>query len=263
MKILSYSLLAPVIKSLGLDRGDGVLVHSALHFLGKPEGGVEMLLKVLADTLDIDLEDPSPSASQGTLAVPTFNFAFARGEPFDRQHTPSAGMGVFSEVVRTHPLARRTPHPLQSVAVIGRHAADLAGRHTLGAFDPGSAFERMVELDFKILLLGADVQAISLLHYAEQRVGVPYRYWKEFRGQVRMEDRWEERTYRMYVRDLNLDPHLDLHAVQHRLEEQGKWHSVALNYGSVSLCRMEDFVETVEEFLRADAWSLVTNRPRR
>ncbi|PWH13344.1 MAG: hypothetical protein DDG59_14415 [Anaerolineae bacterium] len=261
MKKLSDSWLAEIVRSLGLQHGDGVLVHSALHFLGKPEGGVQMILRVLAEVLGISLDNASPTASAGTLAVPTFNFAFARGEPFDRQTTPSVGMGVFSELVRQHPLAQRTPHPLQSVAALGRHAADLASRHTLGAFDPGSAFARMVELDFKILLLGADVQAISLLHYAEQRVGVPYRYWKEFRGRVRMGEAWEERAYRMYVRDLEIDPKIDLHPVQARLAERGKWHSQPLNYGFVSVCRAQEFVEAVEQFLREDPWSLVTNRP--
>ncbi|MCS6906960.1 MAG: AAC(3) family N-acetyltransferase [Anaerolineales bacterium] len=261
MRVLIYAQLKDSLLSLSLQRGDGVLVHSALHFLGKPEGGAEMILRVLAEVLGISLEDSSPTASAGTLVVPTFNFAFARGEPFDRQNTPSVGMGVFSELVRRHPLAQRTPHPLQSVTALGRYAADLASRHTLGAFDPGSAFERMVELDFKILLLGADVQAISLLHYAEQRIGVPYRYWKEFRGPVRMDDKWEERAYRMYVRDLDLDPKVDLHPVQQRLAERGKWHSQAVNYGFISVCRMRDFVEAVEEFLREDPWSLVINRP--
>jgi aminoglycoside N3'-acetyltransferase len=47
----------------------------------------------------------------------------------------------------------------------------------------------MLELDFKILLLGADVQAISLLHWVEQRLQVPYRYWKVFRGPVRTGDK--------------------------------------------------------------------------
>ena len=262
MKALSRRALLESLQSVGLQRGDGVMVHSALHFLGKPEGGVEMVLQALADTLGINLLDPTPEASHGTLVVPAFNFAFARGEPFDLQTTPSVGMGSLSELVRQHPLAQRTPHPLQSVAAIGRHAQDLAGRHTAGAFDAGSAFERMVELDFKILLLGADVQAISLLHYAEQRVGVPYRYWKEFHGKVRIGEGWEERVYRMYVRDLDLDPKIDLHPVQRRLEQRGKWQSRMLNYGFVSVCRMRDFLAVVEEFLRQDPWSLVTNRPQ-
>ncbi|MGB9674366.1 MAG: AAC(3) family N-acetyltransferase [Anaerolineales bacterium] len=260
MNLLTESQLIKLLLELGLQRGDGVLVHSALHFLGKPEGGVGMYYQALASILDLS-ENEIESPSAGTLAVPTFNFAFARGEPFDLMNTPSVGMGAFSEYIRQKPSALRTPHPMQSIAVIGRYAEELAGRDTPSAFDPGSAFERMVELDFKILLLGADVQAISLLHYAEQRVGVPYRYWKDFPGLVRLNQDWEERIYRMYVRDLDLDPHIDLHPVQRRMEERCQWISQPLNYGVLSVCRMRDFVNAVEEFLREDPWSLVTNRP--
>lgn len=261
MHTLTYSQLVDTLRAVGLQSGNGVLVHSALHFLGKPESGAEMVLQGLCEVLGIPCNAERGRQAEGTLAVPAFNFGFARGQPYDPQSTPSVGMGVFSEVVRQHPLALRTPHPMQSVAVLGRYAADLAGRDTLSAFDPGSAFERMVELDFKILLLGADVQAVSLLHYAEQRVGVPYRYWKEFTGQVKRGELWEERTYCMYVRDLDLNPQLDLYGVQRRLEERGQWHSQRLNYGVISLCRMRDFVQTVEEYLRADPWILVKNRP--
>jgi aminoglycoside N3'-acetyltransferase len=134
-------------------------------------------------------ENEEERPSVGTLAVPTFNFAFARGEPFDLRNTPSVGMGAFSEYIRQRASARRPPHLLQSIAVIGRYVDDLASRDTPAAFDPGSPFDRMLELDFKILLLGADVQAISLLHWVEQRLQVPYRYWKVFRGPVRTGDK--------------------------------------------------------------------------
>ncbi len=64
---------------------------------------------------------------EGTLIVPTFNFGFAKGEPYDPLTTPSVGMGAFSEFVRRLPGALRTSHPMQSIAVVGRWAADLAG----------------------------------------------------------------------------------------------------------------------------------------
>jgi aminoglycoside N3'-acetyltransferase len=167
-------------------------------------------------------------------------------------------MGVFSEYVRQHPAALRTPHPLQSLAVIGRYAADLAGRDTLSAFDPGSAFERMLELDFKLLLLGADVQAVSMVHYSEQRAGVPYRYWKDFTGEVKIPTGWETRTYRMYARDLELNPQLDLRPIQKALEQRGRWRQVALNYGQVAACRLKDFVQAADELLAKDPRALVS-----
>jgi aminoglycoside 3-N-acetyltransferase len=255
---VSQEDLLSSLRRVGVSPGDALLVHSALQYLGKPKGGPELYLSTLMEALGID----GATDGSGTLAVPAFNFGFARGQAYDPQNTPSQGMGVLSELVRMHPLAKRTSHPMQSLAVIGRHADDLASRDTPSAFDPGSAFERMLELDFSILLLGADIQAISVLHLVEQRLGVPYRYWKEFNGEVRMPQGWERKTYRMFVRDLDLDPHIDLHPVQRRLEERRQWLSTPLNYGQVARCRMADFVAAVSEFLEKDPWSLVTNPPQ-
>ncbi len=238
------------LETLGVEAGDGLLVHSAIQFLGRPAGGLGMYLEALKDVL----------GPEGTLAVPAFNFGFARGEPFDPQSTPSQGMGVFSEYVRQHPEAQRTPHPMQSLAVIGHHAADLVGRDTASAFDPGSPFERIFVLDFKLLLLGADIQATAMLHYCEQRAQVPYRYWKDFQGQVRTPKGWETKTYRMFVRDLEVDPHLDLHPIQDYLQARNQWFAVHLNYGWISLCHLTDFVRALDEFLVTDPWSLVSNR---
>lgn len=262
MQAVTLNQLIDILDRLGVSRGDGLLVHSALQYLGQPQGGAGIYLTALCEKLSINLEttDSFQSFDFGTLAVPTFNFGFARGEPFDPQNTPSQGMGVFSEMVRQHPAARRTCHPMQSLAVIGKYADDITGRDTASAFDPGSAFERMLELDFKILLLGADVNAISALHYSEQRAEVPYRYWKDFSGQVKTPEGWQLRTYRMFVRDMSIDPHLDLHGVKAMMETRGQWHSLPLNYGYVSLCAMRDFVATVDEFLHEDPWSLVINQ---
>ncbi len=268
MREITPAQLEKVLQEVGVQTGDGLLVHSAIQFLGRPIGGTEMYYRALCAVLDdrvstktYDGQATPLELTQGTIAVPTFNFAFANGERYDPRTTPSANMGVFSEYVRQLPQSEHTSHPLQSLAVVGRYAADLASRNTLSAFDPGSAFERMLELEFKLLLLGADIQAVSMLHYSEQRAGVPYRYWKDFTGEVRTATGWVTRTYRMFVRDLDLDPRIELYPVQEVLERRGKWSSVALNYGYVSLCPLRDFVSVLDEFLADDPWSLVTNRP--
>ncbi len=236
---------------VGVKPGDGLLVHSALQYLGHPIGGVSIYLQALLDVLGPD----------GTVVAPTFNFGFARGEPYDPHTTPSEGMGVFSEYLRQQREARRTSHPIQSLSVVGHFSGDLSKRETSSAFEAGSAFERMLELKFKILLLGASIDAISMLHYSEQRLGVPYRYWKEFSGLVLIGQGWQRRTYRMYVRDLELDPRLTLQPVQEILQSRRQWATIQLNYGWISLCSMTDFVTAVDELLAQDPWSLVTNRP--
>jgi aminoglycoside 3-N-acetyltransferase len=256
---VTAEMVSDSLRQIGIHRGDGLLVHAAVQYLGQPvqatpglAGGMGMYLEAIQQAIGDD----------GTIAVPTFNFSFAQGLTYDPQATPSQGMGAFSELVRQHPQASRTSHPMQSLAVLGRYAADLASRDTPSAFDPGSAFERMLELDFKLLLLGADVSAVSIFHYSEIRYNVPYRYWKDFRGQVRTSHGWQERTYRMFVRDLELNPQLTADPVQELLEQRGQWRTVELNYGHIAACRLRDFVAGVDHFLALDPWSLVTNRPQ-
>lgn len=238
------------LQSLGIHKGDGLLVHSAVQYLGRPQGGLQMYLDAILSVI----------GKQGTIAVPAFNFGFAQGESYDPAVTPSKGMGVFSEFIRLQPGALRTPHPMQSLAVMGRFAEDLADRDTPSAFDPGSAFERMLHLDFKLLLLGANESAISIFHYAEQRAAVPYRYWKEFSGEYLTPSGWQKRTYRMYVRDMELNPELTLRPIVSKMMVKGQWHSTSFNYGMVTTCRLQDFILAAEEILSVDPWQLVINR---
>ena len=251
MDKVSLDQVVGVLKAQNIVAGDGLLIHSSIQFLGIPEGGPGMYLQAIQSVV----------GSQGTIVVPTFNFSFARGEDYDPDSVPSDGMGSFSEYVRQHPDSLRTTHPMQSLAVIGNHAQDLAERDTPSAFDDGSAFDRMLELGFKLLLLGADIQASSIAHYSEQRAQVPYRYWKDFSGRIRFGDNWETRTYRMYVRDMELDARLTGEPVQALLEQRGYWAQAALNYGHVSTCKLTDFITVMDEILMEDPWALVTNQP--
>lgn len=243
--------LDEALAAVGVTAGDGLLVHSALQFFGKPEGGLQMYLDALQDAV----------GPEGTLAVPTFPFTFNRGLDYDPATTPSKDMGVFSEFVRKQPGARRTKHPMQSLAVIGAAADDLTARDTLSAFDDDSAFERMLELNFKLLLLGADVQAASIVHYSEQRAPVPYRYWKDFSGRIKEGGQWQTRTYRMFVRDLELNPQLRLAPIQIALEAKRQWRSVGLHYGKIAACSLAEFVAATDALLSADPWALVVNKP--
>jgi len=265
---VTLSALIDTLRGLGVEAGDGLLVHSAVQFLGRPRGGMEMYYHGLRSVLNghdstssqVNKNDSmSITPIEGTIVVPTFNFDFCSGKRYDPKSTPAVGMGAFSEYIRGLPATRRTKHPMQSIAVVGKDAEDLANRDTLSAFDPGSTFERMLELDYKLLLLGADIQAVSMLHYSEERAAVPYRYWKDFSGEVRTSDGWRTQTYRMYVRDLEIDPQIELFPVQKLLEAAGQWRSLPINYGQVSLCRLTDFVSAVDYFLAKDPWSLVTN----
>lgn len=246
---VSLQQITDCLQAIHIQPGDGLLAHSAIQFLGRPTGGVGMYLQAIQQVI----------GPQGTIAVPTFNFGFARGERYDPQTTPSQGMGVFSEYVRQQPDARRTTHPMQSLAVLGGCAAELAQLDTPGAFDKDSAFERMLQLNFKLLLLGADIQYTAMVHYSEQRAHVPYRYWKSFSGETLTPQGWQARTYRMFVRDMSIDPHLILRPIQELLEQRAQWHAVQLNHGQIAACRLADFVAAADDLLSNDPWALIQN----
>ena len=256
MREVNRQQVLECLQQVGVQRGDGVLVHSALQFFGRPQGGVGMYLDALKQAAGLSDRPPV-----GTIAVPVFNFSFAKGEAYDPIAAPAVGMGAFSEFVRQQTGALRTTHPMQSFAMIGQDAASLASLDTPSAFDDGSAVDVMIQSGFKLLLLGASVQAASALHYSEQRVDVPYRYWKDFSGQVRRGGAWQPATYRMYVRDLDLDPRLEIYEVERELRQRGQWQSADLHYGKISLCTLADFVSATSDLLRQDPWRFVTNKP--
>ncbi len=252
MESITPEQLKQALTGIGFQRGDGLLIHSAIQFLGEPEGGAGMYYDVLMKII----------GNEGTLVVPTFNFNFAKSGQYDPATTRSVGMGTFSEYIRMLPEAKRTTHPMQSLAVIGNHASDLAGRDTPCAFDDDSAFDRMLQLDFKLLLLGASIQAASVIHYSEQRAKVPYRYWKDFSGMINTSQGPINKTYRMFVRDMGLNPKLAIADLQKELAKRSQWHAVKVNYGEIASCSLRDFVQAANEMLRSDPWVFVTNKPK-
>jgi aminoglycoside N3'-acetyltransferase len=258
--VKQYSLeeMHNALVRVGVSPGRVLLVHSSLAALGPitglPPGRIpEEVYRVLQAALGND----------GTVVVPTFTFAFCDGVPFDPKVTPSDGMGILSEYVRERPDAHRSAHPMQSVAAVGAAARDVCDRDTCSAFAKDGPFDRMLQLDATLVLLGAPVQAASLVHYAEERAQVPYRYWKSFTAPYGPPGRAGVKTYWMYVRDLGLDPRLDLSPLADELRSCGALQSQPLGSGWIHGCTARDFVDVCSGLLGSDPWFLVPSRARR
>ncbi|MDU0205140.1 AAC(3) family N-acetyltransferase [Paenibacillus sp. MAH-36] len=252
MKKFSNEDFRQVLEAVNIYPGDMVFVHSSLFQLGRLESCETEAMPVELVRLMLDY-----LGNEGTLAVPTFSFGFAKGIPFDRQITSSEGMGIFSESVRKLPASLRSYHPLQSIAAVGRLAEAITSPDTGSAFDIDGSFDVMIGLGAKLLLLGAPIQAASLIHYAEERVEVPYRYWKMFTGIYVDNGEEKERTYKFFARDLELDPRLNLYPIETWLTERNQFHKVPLGNGYVAQCAFSDFIEVVMQHLNDDPYCLV------
>ena len=191
-----------MVGHLDIQVGDVVLVSSSLKKLlctCRANGEVFDMSEFI-DTITNVVGD------SGTVLFPTYNWDFCKGVPFDYQDTPSQ-CGALSQAALNHPGFIRTHHPIYSFATWGRDQDYLMSLTNSDSFSSDSPFEYLYKVYAKNLFIGIDYKlAMSPVHYAEQVVGVPWRYPKRF---------WTYQEAVMYVRNVDLcsetviDPRMD------------------------------------------------------
>jgi aminoglycoside 3-N-acetyltransferase len=183
---------------LGVAPGDIVMVHASVRAVGEVAGGPDQIHLALKDALTPD----------GTLMMyagcPRYFDEVGRGNltpaqelevleklpAFDAHTARSArDHGALVELLRTWPGARVNEHVARFV-FWGRHAERLICPQPWDyAFGAGSALERFLELDGRILLLGSDHDAVTFLHYAEHIVDIPGRRIARYRVPIEVAGR--------------------------------------------------------------------------
>jgi aminoglycoside 3-N-acetyltransferase len=167
--------LAADLAALGVASGDVVMVHAGLRKVGSVVGGVNSVVHALLDAVSPsgtlvayadweagvdDWDDPSLAD-----AIPVFDKRVARAA---RDH------GILAETLRTWPGAERSDHPDASIVAAGARAERLCADHPLQfGYGEGSPFEKLLDLSAKILMLGAPLDTITLLHHAEHVARIP------------------------------------------------------------------------------------------
>jgi aminoglycoside 3-N-acetyltransferase len=191
--MLKFDNLVAAFRATGLESGDTLLVHSSYKSLGGVDGGPQTVIDALLAVL----------GTAGTLIMPTFNFDFCKGEPWDTRITPSH-MGAITNMVREHPEARRVFHPIYSFAVLGKGAEFLTRERYKSSYERKSLFGKLRELDGKIMIVGLSyTNSMTFFHHVEEMEGVDYRYMKAFTGLITDENgKTYEDTFTMLVRDV-------------------------------------------------------------
>ena len=253
----SYSRddLSRALRATGLERGDLVVVHTALYAPGRI---VDTPLIEISSRLYATLR--RIIGRQGTIVVPTFYNAFRRGEAFDRQFTPSTGTGSFAEYVRLLPDARRSPHAIHSVSAEGPLADAITDRDTPSGFGQGSPFDALIDYDARILTFGTTLESSCLIRWAEERIGVPYRRWMICRGRYIDDGVETMRSFHVYAGEDGREPQLCLRPVYRVLCEAEQIRGSKLGSGIVECCRARHFVSAACEILRRDPAALLEHR---
>lgn len=182
--LVTRGSIAAQLLTLGVEPGETLLAHSSLSSLGWVNGGAVAAVQGLLDALGPDgtLVVPSQSADLSDPAawsrppVPEDWWEEIRATmpAYDHRITPTRGVGVIPETVRTWPGALRSAHPQTSFAAVGPRAAEITGDHApdcrLGERSP---LARLEKLGARVLLLGAGYDACTSFHLAEYRIPSP------------------------------------------------------------------------------------------
>lgn len=166
------------LKSIGLTAGDTVIVHAALTKMGWTIGAERTVIEALLSSV----------GGSGTIVMPAFSGdnsdpgewqnppvpndwfeTICRQMPaFDKEITPTYGVGRIAELFRTYPKTRRSDHPQVSFAANGKYSSQILETHILTpAFGMDSPLGALYRLNARILLVGVSYNRCSALHLAE------------------------------------------------------------------------------------------------
>ena len=164
------------LRTLGLSRRDTVMVHASVRSVGEVAGGPDQIHLAIKDaigdegTLLMYASCPQyyDEVGRGTLAPEVEAELREKLPPFDALTARSArDNGALVELLRTYPGSRVNEHVVRFVAWGARAEHLLTPQPWDYAYGAGSALERFLALDGKILMLGSDHDTVTFLHYAE------------------------------------------------------------------------------------------------
>ncbi len=170
------------LADLGLTAGDTVMFHTRMSALGYVLGGPATVIEALRDVV----------GPTGTLMVtcgwndaPPYDFTSwpqewqdavrAEHPAYDPDVSESDhDNGRLPEALRRWPGAVRSRHPDVSFAALGPAADELMADHPWDdPHGPDSPLARLVARDGRVLLLGAPLDTLTLLHHAEALAEAP------------------------------------------------------------------------------------------
>ena len=173
---ITKDMFVESLKKIGVEKGDVLLVHSGLSYMGHIKGGAETVLDALIEAV----------GEEGTILLPAFTRPYIGFEgyvnrareyrPFAPEFFDNINTGAVPKALLHREGTKRSAHVTHSWCGVGKMADYcLSAQELLDApTTKNSPPEKAWELGGKVLFIGCDIHSNTFLHYLEDKACAPY-----------------------------------------------------------------------------------------
>lgn len=170
----THAQLVGALQAVGVRAGQTLMLHASVKAVGTVVGGPNVILQAVLDTLTPDGTLMMYAGWQDLpdfIDIPTEQHAlyYENHPPFDPATARAVrDNSILAEFLRTWPGAYRSANPEASMVAVGRRAAEITSDHAFNyGYGNESPLAKLVAMGGRVLMLGAPLNTITLLHHAE------------------------------------------------------------------------------------------------
>jgi len=251
---VSKETIIKQLQKIGVKKGATIYVASFMPILGNSQ-------TILEDTVAALLESIGKS---GTVVMPAFNWDYCTSRIFDPATAPSQ-VGVLTEEFRKHPdtLRSLTP-PWCTFTAAGKKAKEIVQIAGTSSFGSDSIIQYLYDVNAKYVLLGCLYNdAVVHVHWLEEKFEVPYRYWKQFIGKIKLHGELMHNVSYMYARRLDVNTDIDSHHLTEKFEKTGKVRVGKIGLGQLRCFNTQDYVDFMTPYFEKDKLAVLVSEARK
>jgi len=230
-------------RRVGVYSGDIVYCHSSLSRFGYVEGGADTVIDVLLEVV----------GAEGTVATPAGTYSQKKeGGVFDVRNSPSE-LGAISEALRKRS-THRSHHLTESVCAIGRLARELTATHSLTPCGAESPFQKFIDLDAQILLLGVSHNSNTTFEAIEERMAPAYVRFREIQNATIIDENGRAHSLPSKVHNMPLP--YDFNRMDAPLFRSGAQTKIIIGEAIVRRISAKRMYEVSRKAIEADTYAL-------
>lgn len=168
-----------------------LMLHASMRAIGKTLGGPDQVHQAILETISPDgtlvlyigCEPEFEAVGRGKLSQEEEKQILEKCPAFDPTISRARrDYGILAEFFRSWPGVKCSNNPGARIAAFGKQANYIVSNHPLNyGYGSGSPLAKLYENGGKILLLGSDLDQITLLHYAEHLAPIQNKRIKKFK----------------------------------------------------------------------------------